>query len=190
LICSQVTDEGLAHLPQMEQVRMLQLNCPLLTDAGLNYVAQCKNLEDITLGCPLLTPEGIQRLRGLKKVQEFQCLRVNNNRRAAIDLDSTSKSSFINVPTRDVLQLLSDRYGLTIDARALPTEWQDKPFAVDSSGLKFADVLDELLAPAGMGFVLENGNLRVTTKEEGEKAWGGYRAARKAFPDAEIRMDW
>ncbi|MHC4395685.1 MAG: leucine-rich repeat domain-containing protein [Planctomycetota bacterium] len=66
LYYARCTDEGLAHLCELEKLRCLVIpNCHKFTDVGLSYIAKLRNLEELHIGAERFTDEGMDHIASL-----------------------------------------------------------------------------------------------------------------------------
>lgn len=69
--CLNVTDDDLAHIPDVSHVKNLSLGRTSITDAGLAHLAGCKNLEWLDLSLTEVSDEGLKSVSsaaGLKQL--------------------------------------------------------------------------------------------------------------------------
>ena len=186
-----VSDTGLAYLPKNSAYEILWLDCPAVTDAGMVHVAALKRIDSLALNCDRLTPVGIRRLKGLAVVRVFISLRDERNREALPLLRSPGPFSFVTCPTAEVLNFFAQMGGVPVNTDQLPKELRDRPFTLAKQRITVAQVLDRLLEPVGLSYVLEDGGIKITSKQAGEDGRAGFRAATETFPNAEsIEVDW
>ena len=65
----QLTDECLAHVDHLKQLRVLRLNQTNVTGSGLRHIQSLRNLEGLTLSDTPLTDEGLVYLKGLSRLE-------------------------------------------------------------------------------------------------------------------------
>jgi len=189
--CVQITDKGLASLPSIDEFEVFVLKCPRVTDAGMTHVAALKKVDTLVLECQLLTPNGIRRLKGLAGVREFQSMRDAQNQDAARVLLNSGDFEFVEPPLSGVLDYVAQRFEVSIDAQAIPDDLQSRPITFSAKGISFTQLLDQLLEPLDFGFVVENGGIKITSRQAGRAGRAGFRAACETFPDAEtVLVDW
>lgn len=191
IVSGQITDKGLASLPNFDECELFVLVCPRVTDAGMTHVAALRKVDTLVLNCKPLTPDGIRRLKGLNGVREFQSMRDAQNGDAVQVLRNPEDVEFVETPMSAVLEFVSQRHAVPINSEAMSTDLKSKPFTFSAKGISFADLLDELLDPVQLGFVVENGGIKITSKEAGHAGRAGFRAACETFPNAEtLLVDW
>src|SRR4030095_2038591 len=157
----------------------------------MTHVAALKKVDTLVPNCQLLTPEGIRGLKGLAGVREFQSMHNEKNRDAASVLRSQFDFEFVNTPISGVLEYVAQVFEVPINSEAMPADLKSKPFTFSAKRISFADLLDELLEPAQLGFVVENGGIKIASKEAGDAGRAGFRAACETFPNAEtVLVDW
>lgn len=66
---SGVTDEGLVHLRGLTELEELTLECPAVADAGLAHLRELTKLEKLSIGCPAVTDAGLIHLRDLHNLR-------------------------------------------------------------------------------------------------------------------------
>jgi hypothetical protein len=188
---SQITDMGLADLPSIDEWEVFALDCPRVTDAGMTHVAALKRIDTFVLNCERLTPSGIRQLNGLAGVREFRSMRDAKNREASGVQLSSGEFAFVSTPISEALNFVAQRFAVPINAQAMPADIKSKPFTFSAKSISFADLLDQLLQPEQLGFVVENGGIKITSKEAGRAGRAGIRAACETFPNAEtVLVDW
>jgi hypothetical protein len=186
-----ITDKGLASLPSGGEYEVLVLECPRVTDAGMTHVAALKKVDALVLNCQLLTPDGIRRLKGLAGVRQFLSMHNEKNRDAASALRSQFDFEFVNTPISGVLDYVAQVFEVSINSQAMSGDLKSQPFTFSAKRISFAQLLDQLLEPLDFGFVVENGGIKVTSKEAGLAGRAGFRAACETFPNAEtVLVDW
>jgi hypothetical protein len=191
VISPNVSDQGLAYLPKNAAYEILWLDCAEVTDAGMEHLAALKRIDSLALNCDRLTPAGIRRLKGLAVVRDFLSMRDDRNREALTMLRSPGEFSFVDCPTTEVLNFFAQMWGLSVNTDQLPINLRDRPFTLTKQRILVAQVLDRLLEPVGLSYVLEDGGIKITSKQAGEERRAGLRAATEAFPHAKsIDVDW
>jgi hypothetical protein len=68
---TQVTDDGLAALADLPNLRMLHLEKTAISDAGLAHVKKCAELTYLNLYGTKITDAGLKHLTGLKKIEKL-----------------------------------------------------------------------------------------------------------------------
>src|SRR6185437_733495 len=68
------TDEGMAGLANLKDLRRLMLRDSLVTDEGLKYLKDLPNLEELDLSGARITDKGIAYLGGLKSMRRLNLL--------------------------------------------------------------------------------------------------------------------
>ncbi len=68
------TDEGMAGLAGLKDLRRLMLRDSLISDEGLKYLKDLNNLEELDLSGTRITDKGIEYLRGLKSLRRLNLL--------------------------------------------------------------------------------------------------------------------
>jgi hypothetical protein len=186
-----VSDKGLAYLPNKAAYEILWLDCAEVTDAGMEHLAVLKRIDSLALNCDRLTPVGIRRLKGLVVVRDFISVRDERNREALRLLESEVEFSFVTCPATAVLDHIAFMGGVSINFDQLPNDLRDRPFTLTKQRIKVSQVLDQLFEPVGFTYVVADGGIKITSKEAAEEARAGLRAAIETFPDTEnIEVDW
>ena len=62
-----VTDEGVKHLTNLENLQVLHFASPQVTDLGFGYICQIKSLRYMGISIPRLTDTGLQQLAWVPK---------------------------------------------------------------------------------------------------------------------------
>ena len=68
------TDEGMAGLAGLKDLRRLMLKDTLVTDEGMKYLKDLTNLEELDLSGARVTDKGVEYLRNLKSVRRLNLL--------------------------------------------------------------------------------------------------------------------
>ena len=190
LTTPQVTDAGLRHLAGMRQLVSLRLECEQVTDAGLVHLQGLDHLAKLALLCPKLTPDGIRQLEGLTNVREVYSMRWQGNYRLLEILEQPHSLNLLSPPLLAALNLLSADTGLSIDTTNLLPDHQ-LPSVRLKTNSTVEGCLDEVLEPAGLGWYLDSGEVKITTGKLARERRAGYYAFRETFPNAElILVDW
>jgi Leucine-rich repeat (LRR) protein len=66
-----VTDEGLKHLKNCENLRFIALGCTEITDRGLAYLGQLPNVRSLSLAGTSITDDGLAHLANLDTLQSL-----------------------------------------------------------------------------------------------------------------------
>jgi hypothetical protein len=188
---AQITDKGLADLPSIDEWQLFVLQCPRVSDAGMTHVAALKRIDTLVLNCERLTPSGIRQLSGLAGVREFQSMRDAKNREASNVQRQSGDFEFMNAPISLILDYLAERFEVSINTQAMPDNVKSKPFTFSAKRISFPKLMDQLLEPEQLGYVVEDGGLKITSREAGLAGRAGFRAACETFPNAEtVLVDW
>jgi hypothetical protein len=189
LAAGQVTDEGLQHLTGLTQLNLLWLDCPQVTDDGVARLTELDELVDLTLQSPRLTPAGIRQLSGLRNLESFTSLRHDQSIDLLKTLDDGYSGEPLSPPLVAALETLSAETRLPIDTSNLIP---DERFSLVklTTARTVEGCLEQLLEPAGLGWYLEEGTVKIATREVARERRAGYYAARETFPNAELFVDW
>lgn len=74
-----ITDNGLKHLAEYEPLRELWLKSPKITDDGLTHLAERQRLRRLTLLCPKISSQGLQNLN-IAKMLDMRDLRLSGSK--------------------------------------------------------------------------------------------------------------
>ncbi|HEU5022364.1 MAG TPA: hypothetical protein VFT60_10745, partial [Bryobacteraceae bacterium] len=91
------TDEGMAGLAGLKDLRRLLLRDTLVTDEGLKYLKDLTNLEELDLSGTKITNKGIEYLRGLKSMRRLNLL--------GAQADDSAMEILSGMPQLEVLNL-------------------------------------------------------------------------------------
>ena len=72
--CPEVTDTGLSHLKDLENLRALELHRTAVTDSGLSYLKGFKNLTRLSLSGAKITDAGLEFLKGFTKLKDLSLM--------------------------------------------------------------------------------------------------------------------
>ena len=190
LTTPQVTDAGLSHLAGMRQLVSLRLECEEVTDAGLVHLQGLDQLAKLALLCPRLTPDGIRQLQGLTNVREVYSMRWQGNYSLLDTLARSHSLDPLAAPLLAALETLAEDAGLPIDTTSVLPDHGPAPLRV-TSATTVEGCLEEILAPAGLGWYLDSGEVKITTRKLARERRAGHYAFRETFPNAElILVDW
>jgi hypothetical protein len=185
-----ITDDGLRHVAGMRQLHTLQLFCPQITDAGLEHLQGLSLLERLRLDSPRLTPAGVRRLKGLASVTNVTSLRSQEHYRLIDTLRRSHSLDPLDTPLLAALEALAEDAGLPIDTSNLLPDHGPAPFRATTAST-VEGCLEEILEPAGLGWYLDSGRVKITTRELARERRAGYYAFRETFPNAAlIVVDW
>ena len=97
----------------------------------------------------------------------------------------------MNAPISLILDYVAERFEVSINAEAMPDDVKSKPITFSAKKIPVPELLDQLLGPEQLGFVVENAGIKITSKEAGHAGRAGFRAACETFPNAEtVLVDW
>jgi hypothetical protein len=189
LTTPQVTDAGLRHLAGMRQLVKLRLECPQVTDAGLVHLKHLDRIDKLALLCPRLTPDGIRQLQGLTKVREAYSMRWQGNYRLLEILEQPHSLDPFDATLLAALEGLAEDTELPIDTTNVLPDHGPAPLRV-STATTVEGCLDEILQPAGLGWYLDSGEVKITSRKLARERRAGYYAFRETFPHAKVFVDW
>lgn len=179
------------HVSGMRHLKSLTLACPRLTDVSLSHIARLRNLTTLRLYCPRITAAGVQQLDPLVQVDEIVSIHNPMNERAGHALTESTLIQMIEVGLIDVLEYLSDLHGVRFNTDDVPKAKRWMPVTLTVKSSTHSQALDLILEPTELGYFLDNGTIKITSREEGEDARPGLVAFRSVFPDAKhIVVDW
>lgn len=192
LTTPQVTDTGLSYLAGMRQLVSLRLECEQVTDAGLAHLKGLDQLANLALLCPRLTPDGIRQLDGLTNVREVYSMRWQGNYRLLEILEQPHPLDPLESSLLAALETLAEDTGLPIDTTNLLPDYGPTPLRPATTST-VEDCLEQILEPAGLGWYLEEGTVKITSRDRdrARERRAGYDTFRKTFPNAKlVLVDW
>lgn len=190
LDCPQLTDAGLEHVAAITQLGFLQLQTPEITDAGLAKLAPLKNLKGLTLQRGRLSPEALSQFAALPQLTAVTSLTQERNMRTLEMLAAPAPCTFNQMQLVDALQMLAGFYRTTIDDSGIAGPTRLLPVSLAASTQPLSTSLDAILQPAGLGYYLDRGTIKIAPAAEATTHRLGEQAVRRALPGAKVLMDW
>jgi hypothetical protein len=187
LRATEVADDGLVHLKQLENLKRLELGRTKVTDEGLKPLSGLLRLENLDLEETEVTDEGIKELRELKELQTLDLSKTKVTDEGMKELKGLNKLTYLNIARTQVTdaginEIEQALPGLVVVQHLLfPFFGFEHPILdFEYKRLEFPDLwkdlpgwLKWLLGPAGLAFLghLLKGLLREpSTHESGKSA--------------------
>ena len=156
-------------------------------DAVDECILPLESLTLVGLRNVAISNQDLLRLAALKNIEYLRCTRDNRNEALLNALDSNVMVDCVDMPLADVLFYLADYCGVPfrIDPSALKTAGIDPAVPMTYKTppqIRLEDALGAMLAPVGLGWYLNQGQIVVTSQDVGQAKRAHVEALRRALP--------
>jgi hypothetical protein len=139
-----------------------------VTDDELaSIILPLTSLQDLSIGSvPKITDNGLLRLSQLRSLRRLQCIHDSRNRKVVDTVAEDTELSCVECPLRMALEYFSDFHNVrfVLDEQVTTAIQADEmPITRTVSRVPLGDVLDDILAPYKLGWVVKEGAIVITS---------------------------
>jgi hypothetical protein len=159
------------ELVLLRQPVLLRMSGPQVTDAALDDVLALGTLRSVNLSIVAVSDAALARLAGLRVLESLVCTRDVRSAPLFVRLKEPTEIDFTDVPLGDGLAYLADFHGLSFacDKAALAAAGLNDAYPVSyrsSASIELGDALDQMFAPYPLDWVVREGKVVVTTRQQ------------------------
>jgi hypothetical protein len=159
------------ELALLRQPVLLRMSGPQVTDAALDDVLALGTLRSVDLSIVAVSDAALARLAGLRMLTSLVCTRDARNAPLFARLKEPTQIDFTDVPLADGLAYLADFHGLIFarDKAALAAAGLNDAYPISyrsAASVELGDALDQMFAPYPLDWVVREGTVVVTTRQQ------------------------
>lgn len=170
------------------------LSGPDITDELLaTHVVRLRSLTFLHMDDVAVTDEGLQCLAPLTSLKWLICLRNSDNAAVVVALRATTSAiDFIDADLPFILQFINDAWqpevAFEIDEAELARAGinQNSVFTAQADNVTLAEALDAILAPHGLGWLVGDERIVITSAAKAREMRAPIEELRGALPQLEV----
>jgi hypothetical protein len=151
-------------------------------DVLRDEILPLRTVTNIGLSGVKVTNEGLAQLRPLGSLDRLTCLRDSRNQPVLAALDEESMVDMRQTPLQDAIDYLADFHEISIQLDKEASQKRTAPITANIQNQSLSDMLEQLLLPLDLGYIVEGGKVVITSRKVVEERRQEVDAVRAVLP--------